>query len=185
MISTDDEEFYNHLLLLRNHGLLRSIERGSKYYKLVDGTDEKFTFLCSGFNVRNTELHALLGIRQMKRLRAGITHRNNNLRLFLSHLDSDKYVTNLPTDGVNLFAFPIICKQAQRDIVNDKLDAAHIECRPLIAGNLFRHPMLAGLSLKKRDRNANYIHDNALYVGNHEQVGEVEVMQLVTLLNGC
>ena len=185
MISTNDEEFYNHLLLLRSHGMLRSISKESSRYIPVDGIDEKFTFLCSGYNVRNTELYAFLGMRQMKRLDVGTKQRNDNLRFYLKNLDENKYYANLPVDGVSLFAFPIICKQSQINNVKQKLHEAKIECRPLIAGNLFRHPMMAGLNIKKRDKFADFIHENALYVGNHEQIGEEQIEELVTLLNGC
>lgn len=183
MICTDDEEFYHQLLLLRSHGLLRELPPEEKEKRKVIGVDDRFTFLCSGYNVRNTDLHAVLGISQMSRLNNAIDIRNKNFIYYLKELDEAKYHTDFITDGVSLFSFPILSKNKNIKIIIDILNKNLIENRPLIAGNLHRHPMLNAINTTRNDKISNYIHDNGLYVGNNEFVTLEDIKKLVNILN--
>jgi CDP-6-deoxy-D-xylo-4-hexulose-3-dehydrase len=183
MVCTDDEELYHHLLLLRSHGMLRELPEPHRSYRKVDGIDERFTFLCNGYNVRNTDLNAVLGISQMSRLEQSVRVRERNFRLYLDELDSEKYHTDFAYHGTSLFAFPIIRKDGSIHTVAEALKQNQIENRPLIAGNLFRHPMMRGVNTFVVKGNADYIHDNSLYVGNNEFVEIDDVYRLVGILN--
>jgi hypothetical protein len=85
--------------------------------------------------------------------------------------------------GTSLFAFPIIRKDGKIDRVADVLKQNGIDNRPLIAGNLFRHPMMNGVNTFVVRGNADFIHDNSLYVGNNEFVEIDDVYRLVGILN--
>lgn len=184
MISTDDTELYEHLLLLRSHGLLRELPKESQKRRKVSHIDERFTFLCCGYNFRNTDLHAVLGISQMSRLDPTISIRNRNFKRFISTLNKDLFHTDLKSDGVSLFAFPIICHDSEtKSKVSNLLQELNIEHRPLIAGNLLQHPMLSGhvnsISCPMSDK----IHFNSFYVGNNETITIDQVDSLVDALN--
>lgn len=182
MICTNDTKFYEHLLLLRSHGLLRELPTESRKNHVVDGVNEKFTFLCPGYNVRSSDLNAVLGLSQIKKMDDVVKRRNQNLVRYLSQLDDNKYLTHFPEIGTSSFAFPII---TSGDIsihrVEEVLENNSIECRPLIAGNLARHPMCLGLS--NDFPVSDYIHDNGLYVGNSEFVDFDMIDNLVNILN--
>ena len=188
MICTNDDEFYERLLLLRSHGLLRELpeEKREKYKQ--EGVDQRFTFLCSGYNVRNTDLQAVLGIEQMDRLEKSIHIRNKNFKTFVDSIDREKYYSDFVTDGTSLFAFPIICKKVEPSEVRKALDENCIENRPLIAGNLLKHPMLEKADtfifpMPDACKNANFIHNNSFYVGNNETINEQDVRKLTSILN--
>ena len=183
MVCTDDEELYHHLLLLRSHGLLRELPEAERLKRKVDGVDERFTFLCSGYNVRNTDLNAVLGISQMSRLDKSVRVREQNFTAYLQGLDKSKYHTDMIYQGTSLFAFPIIRKDGNINKVAESLKENKIDNRPLIAGNLFRHPMMHGVNTFVVGGNANFIHDNSLYVGNNEFVEIEDVNRLVRILN--
>lgn len=184
MISTDDSSLYEHLLLLRSHGLLRELSKESQKARKVPHIDERFTFLCCGYNFRNTDLHAVLGLSQMKRLDPSVEIRNRNFKSFLQDLNRDLYHTDLLTDGVSLFAFPIICKdRSTKDKVGDLLKNMNIEHRPLIAGNLLQHPMLSGHKNSLECPMSDTIHFNSFYVGNNETITQEQITKLVTALN--
>ena len=183
MVCTDDEELYHHLLLLRSHGLLRELPEAERLKRKVDGVDERFTFLCSGYNVRNTDLNAVLGISQMSRLDKSVRVREQNFTAYLQGLDKSKYHTDMIYQGTSLFAFPIIRKDGNLNKVAESLKENKIDNRPLIAGNLFRHPMMHGVNTFVVGGNANFIHDNSLYVGNNEFVEIEDVNRLVRILN--
>jgi len=183
MICTNDEKFYHRLLLLRSHGLLRELPEEERIKNIVSGVDERFTFLCSGYNVRNTDVHAVLGINQLKRLSYAIEKRNKNFKCFVENLDFKKYYTNFKTEGVSLFAFPIITNSISIDKVSQALKSFGVEYRPLIAGNLLRHPMMNPINTFRQFKTADYIHENSFYVGNNEWVEEDQILQLVKILN--
>ena len=183
MVCTDDEDLYHHLLLLRSHGLLRELPEAERLKRKVDGVDERFTFLCSGYNVRNTDLNAVLGISQMSRLDKSVRVREQNFTAYLQGLDKSKYHTDMIYQGTSLFAFPIIRKDGNINKVAESLKENKIDNRPLIAGNLFRHPMMHGVNTFVVGGNANFIHDNSLYVGNNEFVEIEDVNRLVRILN--
>lgn len=183
MISTNDEEFYHRLLLLRSHGMLRELPEEERVKNIIPDVDQRFTFLCPGYNVRNTDVHAVLGLNQMNRLPITIEARNKNFKCFVDNLDKDKYHVDYDTDGVSLFAFPVIAKTVSVKRIAKALDSFGVEYRPLIAGNLMRHPMMNSLNTFKKFKNADYIHDNSFYVGNNEWVTEEQVKQLTKVLN--
>jgi len=183
MICTNDDDFYHKLLLLRSHGLLRELPEKERKKNIVDDIDERFTFLCAGYNVRNTDVHAVLGLNQMKRLDNTISVRNNNFRYYCKNLNSEKYFVDFDTDGVSLFAFPVICKNVNKQKVYNALIDFKVEFRPLIAGNLMRHPMMKQINTKAKDVVSNYIHDNSYYIGNNETVTIDMVKKLVEVLN--
>jgi CDP-6-deoxy-D-xylo-4-hexulose-3-dehydrase len=183
MISTNDEEFYHHLLLLRSHGMLRELPQEQIQKRKIVDIDERFTFLCPGYNVRNTDLHAVLGISQMRRMDTAVSSRERNFKIYIDNIDKIKYHCDFTPNGVSLFSFPIICKNKNVDTVRKVLTAEKIENRPLIAGNLFRHPMTNTLNTFRKDTNSNFIHDNSLYVGNSEFVSENDVLRLTKILN--
>lgn len=183
MVCTNNEQLYHHLLLLRSHGMLRELPEEERIKRKVQGVDERFTFLCNGYNVRNTDLNAVLGISQMSRLDKSVSVRAHNFKTYLLGLDPTKYHTDFCSDGVSLFAFPIIRKDGNIQQVSNALQKNGIDNRPLIAGNLFRHPMMKDCNTYVVRGNADYIHDNSLYVGNNEFVKTSDVERLVRVLN--
>lgn len=182
MICTDDAEFYEYLLLLRSHGLLRELPEKTRKKNIVNDVNEKFTFLCPGYNVRSSDFNAVLGLSQIKKMDTVVEKRNENYVRYLSQLDSEKYHTSFPTDGVSSFALPIITRgKFSINKIEKILEYNSIECRPLIAGNLARHPMCN--RFENNFSKSDYIHDNGLYVGNSEFVDFDMVDNLVQVLN--
>ena len=78
-------------VLIRSNKKLRNVEKKKSYLtrrqeeqekRKCDRVDPLFTFLRDGFNVRNTDLHAKLGLMQLPHLDKSIEHRNNNFYTF-------------------------------------------------------------------------------------------------------
>mgnify|MGYP005831667525 CR=1 FL=1 len=184
MICTDDKDFYERLLLLRSHGLLTELPKESQEQNKVEGVNEKFTFICPGYNVRNTEINAVLGLSQIKKMDKVVKKRNVNFTHYIKNINEEMFYTDFPTEGVSSFALPIICKkEGLIDKVEDKLKELQIEYRPLIAGNLFKHPMCHSLTCTQNSPNSDYIHYNSFYVGNNEFVDINMIDLLINELN--
>lgn len=183
MICTDDEDLYHEMLLLRSHGLLRELPKKEQEKRKSDKVDPLFTFLRDGFNVRNTDLHAKLGLMQLPHLDESITHRNENFNTFMENIDSDLYRTDYITEGCSNFAFPIFTKKDNLQKIKDRLREIGVEYRPCIAGNLYEHPFMDSVNQFRFDKNANLIHQNCIYVGNHKDVTPEMVETLCHELN--
>lgn len=182
MVCTDDEELYHHLLLLRSHGLLRELpDHAKSQYEMVDPS---FTFVTPGYNVRSTEINALLGLMQLKNLDAHNKVRSDNFERYVAGLDGDKYHNDFIVEGNSSFCFPIICKDGNRDEIRRRLDDAGVETRPMIAGSLYEHPFMKNISQYKMDENAKIVHNNGFYVGNNHNVTFDQVDMLLEELNG-
>lgn len=183
MVCTDDEDLYHELLLLRSHGLLRELPEAQRKIRQVPEVNPDFCFLRDGYNLRNSEIHAKLGLLQLPHLDGFIEHRNTLLHLFLDRLDPDKFRTDFKTEGCSSFAFPIFVKQPElMEKVCKALEDAEIEYRPCIAGNLHNHPLTKDFT-RYPDKNAENVHQNCIYVGNHKDVTEEDILSLCTTLN--
>jgi len=184
MVCTDDKELYHELLLLRSHGLLRELPTEERDSRVVEGVDPTFCFIRDGYNLRNTEVNAKLGLMQLKDLDSHIEKRNKLFNEFLKLLDSDKYFTSYTVEGCSNFALPIFVKNSNLlDKVKKVLREESIEYRPCIAGNLHRHPITKDIPHLYKDTVSQKIHENCIYIGNHKDVTKVEVSNLCDRLN--
>ena len=57
-----------------------------------------------------------------------------------------------------------------------------IENRPLIAGNLLEQPFLKNYKKKYKLKNANFIHNNSMYIGNNQFVNSKKILKLKKIL---
>ena len=92
MISTNSKEIDRLAKMKRGHGLLRDSQDKNFIAKIIKKNkylNNDFIFNTEGFNLRNTELAAVLGIEQLKRLNKNIKIRNKNHKLYLNLLRDD------------------------------------------------------------------------------------------------
>ncbi len=186
MICTNDEEIYKLAVLKRSHGLARELpEHYHAFYKeKYPDIDFNFLFLTDGFNFRNTELHAALGLSQIKHLDRYIAIRNKNHKKFLEIIAPYEQSLMLPyKEGVSSFSLPFIFKEPGRaQALKNKLKESGIESRPVISGNLMRQPFLLSYGKAEEFPNAEILHTNAFYIGNNQFVGEERLSKLVDIL---
>jgi CDP-6-deoxy-D-xylo-4-hexulose-3-dehydrase len=144
--------------------------------------------------MRSTELNAVLGLEQMKRLDSNVNARKNNLDVWLSNLDEKKYFLNFYVEGNSNFALPLIvnpeydtnkeqflnkiCKILENEKVEYRLGTAG-------GGNQARQPYLKnyGYKVVGELNMSNYIHENGLYVGNHTDLTNEQIVNLCKRLN--
>lgn len=146
LISTDNKNFYNLLLMLRSHGWGKDLDKKTndslmkKYH--IDNFHAPFVFFEAGFNVRSTDLNAYIGIRQIDKMGYLIQRRSENHALYKKMLGNNFYTQTPPADsGVCSIHFGILAKNTteRRSIVR-ALEDNGIETRMFSAGNLGLHP---------------------------------------------
>jgi CDP-4-dehydro-6-deoxyglucose reductase, E1 len=183
MVCTDDEELYERLLLLRSHGLYRELPDHLKAKYEDQVVDPHFTFLIPGMNVRSTEINAFLGLMQLENLDKHNEIRQRNFKIFADNLDGDRFYNDFRVEGNSSFCFPVIMKKETPERMREELYRMGVETRPVIAGNLYRHPFMNQVAQFRCDQNAEIVHNNGFYVGNNQNVTEEDVKWLVDFLN--
>jgi len=194
MVCTNDNEIYDSLRMLRSHGMVREAGNTDLQRRFVNNHPDlspDFIFAYPAFNVRNTELGAVLGRSQLVRLDSNIENRNRNHRLFLQHLDSTKYRTDFDLEGSSNYAFNLVIKEADpvlRDRMEEALNAAGIEFRRGSSGggNQLRQPYLQQLLPEKAYKDfpeTEHIHFYGYYIGNYPDLKEEKIISLCSLLN--
>jgi CDP-6-deoxy-D-xylo-4-hexulose-3-dehydrase len=190
MISTNNFEIYQLARLFRSHGMTREVsgEMQDKYHD--PSLNPLFTFGVAGYNMRSTEINAVLGLQQIKRLDYNIDCRKNNLKVWLEELDGEKYNTDFVTKGNSSFALPLVLKDENKDLLKnicDILETEGVEYRLGTAGggNQARQPYLKNYKFKISGTLdvANFIHENSLYVGNHTDLTKDDIVNLCGKLN--
>lgn len=187
MICTNDNELYNLMKMKRSHGLARASDNFDSYSKKNPEIEKSFLFVTDGYNFRNTELGAVLGLSQLERLNKFIEIRRNNYKQFVNVINkhSDKFYPVIYNHKNSCFCFPFICKTLE---IKNKLiqlfDQNKIEYRPVVGGNLLRQPYLKNyyISNKSENLNVNIIHENGIYIGNSQFVTKRQLNQIDKIL---
>jgi len=171
---TDDEELCHYMLSIRSHGWTRHLPENSPVYtKAEDPFYESFRFIIPGFNVRPLEIEAAAGLQQLHKLDGFVQQRRKNADYFKKVMaDDNRFYTQKEIGKSSWFGFAIILNEelaGQRDRFISAIRAADIEVRPIVAGNFARQPVFKNMdaSISGDLRNADYIHDNGFFVGNH------------------
>jgi CDP-6-deoxy-D-xylo-4-hexulose-3-dehydrase len=192
IVCTDNEKLYNLAKLFRSHGMTReaSPEVQEYYQTNFPELNPLFTFAVAGFNMRSTEINAVLGIEQMKRLDYNIAKRTENLNTWLLNLDASKFYLDFDVEGSSNFALPLVLKEPSKEqlkAVCDVLNEEKVEYRLGTAGggNQALQPYLKFYNHKVEGDlpNTNYIHHYALYIGNHTDLTSNQIINLCSKLN--
>ncbi len=194
MVCTDSVDFYETARMLRAHGLVRELDSQSRRNEYADDYPDltpDFIFAHPGFNMRSTEINAVIGRSQMRRLDDGIRRRTENLRLFLDRLDPKAYFTEFATEGSSNYALTLILRQPDgplRDRVVKLLREQGVEFRRGTSGggNQLRQPYLRRLlgdDAWKQYPRADHVHFYGFYLGNYPSLEPERIVRLCEMLN--
>ena len=191
IVCTDDVELYNYAKLFRSHGMTREASSNlQEYYQIrYPELNPLFTFAVPGYNMRNQEFNAVLGLEQLKRLNFNVDKRSENFGIWLDNLDSSKFFVDYDQNGNSNFALPLILQNKDSDLFKmccTLLEDEKIEYRVGTAGggNQARQPYLEKYSVVSHElENVNHTHDYGLYVGNHPELTSEQIINLCEKLN--
>jgi len=194
MICTDDEKIYQQLRMLRSHGMVRESSNDNVRANYLHDNPElnpEFIFAFPAYNVRNTEIGGIMGRSQLKRLDSDVSRRTENLLRFLRQIDSNKYRTDFKIEGSSSYAFNLILKYQDDDLVirlMEKMRSLGVEFRRGSAGggNQIRQPYLKGIVPEGHHLNfpeVEHIHFYGFYIGNFPDLKDEEVDRLCEILN--
>jgi len=193
MISTNDPELHQVLRMLRAHGMVRESNSETfrrAYREKYPDLNPHFIFAYPAYNVRPTEINAIIGRSQLKRLDDNNRIRTENLDLFLSQLDPAKYQTDFATEGSSNYAFTLVLQHPDDTLweaVSTALTQHGVEFRRGTSGggNQLRQPYLRRLLGNEFEKypNVNHVHFYGCYIGNYPSLEREKILQLCELLN--
>lgn len=175
MIVTDDQELHQIMLSLRAHGWTRNLPQENLVSgrKKEDAFDESFKFVLPGYNLRPLEMSGAIGREQLKKLPELVEGRRNNARIFQKSLSNSKHFTLQKEIGnSSWFGFSLTLKEDSeltRSTFVSKLNGLGFECRPIVAGNFTKQPVMRHMKHEIHGDllNANFVDRQGLFIGNH------------------
>ncbi len=185
MISTNDSELYDLMKMKRSHGMARHSKNFEQYAKENKEIQSSFLFVTSGYNFRNTELGAVLGLVQLKKIDEFIRIRVENYNQYFDIMKKhrDKFYPIEYSDGNSSFCFPLIAKNKEiKNYLIELLKKSNIEFRPIVAGNLLKQPYLKSYT-KNKFPNADILHEYGIYIGNNQFVNSKDLDILENILS--
>jgi len=184
MVVTSDFDLYQLMLSLRSHGWSRDLDPGFRKElqakNQIDDFRNLYTFYWPGFNFRSTDLQAFIGRNQLKRIGEIVEVRSAN---------HARYQMGLPgfwtqqSDASVLSSFAFGTAVSNRSEVARTLAGFGIDSRPLICGNLARHPFWSRGHEYQPLPIADFVHDFGMYLPNHASLGPQEVDRVVEIFS--
>lgn len=193
MVCTNDDSLNRQLRMLRAHGWTSDLDEVDREAILNsqshrDPFRDKFTFFTTGMNLRNTELAAFLGRRQLRRLDAAVAARAVNYQLYAAKLTGRKGLFYpCAAHGVPSsigFGFGT----NERDAVSKRLTAAGVEHRAVGGGDMGRQPFMRNyarfLNPEEVRVTARLVHDAAIQVPCHPGLTEQDIDRVCAAILG-
>jgi len=196
MVCTNDEEVYQQVRMLRSHGMVREStndELRNQYQSNNPDLNPEFIFAYPAYNMRNTEIGGIMGRSQLKRLDSNIKRRTDNLKRFLSQLDSSKYRTDFELEGSSNYAFNLVLQNPDNDLVQrlmETMDKNGVEYRRGSAGggNQLRQPYLKDIvpeDYHKKFPETEHMHFFGFYIGNFPDLRDHEIDEICKIVNSA
>ena len=194
MVCTDNPEIYQQVRMLRSHGMVREANDPAvreAYQSANPELNPDFIFAFAAYNMRNTEIGGIMGRSQLKRLDLNVRRRTENLLRFLKQIDQNKYRTDFKLEGSSNYAFNLILKHPDDDLVQrlmKKMRDSGVEFRRGSAGggNQIRQPYLKGIVPDGHHLEfpeVEHVHFYGFYIGNFPDLRDEEVDELCAILN--
>jgi len=180
--------------MLRSHGMVRESNDADYRAAWREANPElnpDFIFAYPAYNVRNTEIGAIMGRSQLKRLDANVLRRTQNLQRFLERIDDKRYQTDFKLEGSSNYAFNLIMKAADPEYVRRLMATMRetgIEFRRGSAGggNQLRQPYLRGIVPKDHHLtfpHTEHVHFYGFYIGNFPDLRDDEIDAICRIVN--
>lgn len=183
MCVTNDEELYQIMVSLRAHGWTRGLpDKNFICDKTGDIFEDSFKFILPGYNLRPNEVFSAIGLEQLKKLPEFIKERDINSSIFKNLLFNyyygirNKIIIQKIEEKCksSWFGFSIILNEelsGKRKQITKILIDNGIECRPIVAGNFAKNPVINYMdySIHNTLENSEKIDRDGLFIGNNPE----------------
>jgi CDP-6-deoxy-D-xylo-4-hexulose-3-dehydrase len=185
MVGTDDDDLADIMRCQRSHGWMREVRDSSDWPEPPQHVDPRHWFPKLGYNLRMTEPQAAMGLIQLPKLEGFVEKRRwAHDELARRLIDVPGLILQKETPGTRAswFGFTIISEK--RAAIVNALNAAGVETRPIIAGNIAVHPgltshphrIVGGLP------NANRVLREGFSIPGHHALSEEDIDLMATTI---
>jgi len=176
MVSTNDDELFNLMLSIRSHGWNRDMtDEYKKKYSSDDSFRDMYTFYFAGLNIRSTDLSAFIGLSQIKKIDYFRDIRESNFKKYQEQLNGFWSQKSNNNSTISSFAYGTLVKNPSE--LYKYLSEDGIDSRPLICGNIARHPFWKSVNTRKYP-NSDVIHNHGIYLPNHSEITHDDIMYI-------
>lgn len=194
MVCTDDDQTYQTLRMLRSHGMVRETDdltTAQRYQTENPELNPQFIFAYAAYNMRNNEIGAILGRKQLERLDANNMIRTRNQSHFLNKINDEVFQTDFLVEGSSNYAFNLVLKNKDDTLMQRlmrTLSENDVEFRRGSAGggNQLRQPYLQGIVPQNSWLQypiTEHVHFYGMYIGNFPTLTLTEVDEIVAIVN--
>jgi CDP-6-deoxy-D-xylo-4-hexulose-3-dehydrase len=185
MVTTADSELYDDLKSLRAHGWVRDRSDKNEWIAKYPELDSRFMFILPGYNVRPLEVSAAIGMVQLRKLDGMLASRDRlasevakwtnryspwMILIGAEHVATKPLERRERRNSWMTFPFrldpksPVGVKK-----VKEIFEAHGVDTRPIIAGNLARHPANRHADTRQAVslKNCDFLLENAFMIGCH------------------
>jgi len=182
IVSTNNREFYNLLIMLRSHGWVSGLDPKTRSgllrkYKIED-IDTHFIFCEPGFNFRLTDLQAFIGIRQLEKMDWLVENRSRNHNLYnfgIQVYDNGSTICSIH--------FCVLAKnKEERAKIITALEDNGIETRPFTSGNQGLHPYWFREYGKFRAPMADRLYHSAFFLPNYPTLSKKDIEYICSVV---
>lgn len=179
MVVTDDPTLAEMLRIVRANGWDRNLTPQQQAVRRerfgLDDVAAAYAFYDLGYNLRPTEITGFLGIEQLKYVDASVDAREENFRYLETAVLANPDMVALRHDHINRlssFSFPMIFTSPEkRAFYQKRFVDAHIEIRPIVAGNMQRQPFYQKyVKTLEELPQADLVHERGFYCGNYPEL---------------
>ena len=160
---------------LRSHGWARDKSSENLIKAKSNMIDNKFLFLLPGYNLRPTEINAVLGLQQLKKLNQYIKIRRFNHSVISKIISGMKnFYLQEELGEASWFGFGIVYKKKSKINfykIMDFLEKKGVETRPIITGNFINQPVIKYFKYRKSKylKNINMLDKYGFMIGNNSE----------------
>lgn len=176
---TDDFDYAETMRILRAHGWIREVEDKARWKNQFPEIHERFLFVNLGYNLRATELQGAMGSVQLPKLDGYIKQRRENAaslrRALAQYGEVFDFQEETPKGFHTWFGFSVSVRPEapfKTAELMAALEAAHIETRPIICGNIARQPAMKLFPHRVHGdlKHASAVMDRSFSFGIHQDV---------------
>ena len=160
-----------------------------QFGKLPVGYDHKFVYSHLGYNLKDSDMQAAVGLEQLKKLSGFTKKRKENFEFLYNGLKQfeDKLILPQATENSDpsWFGFLLTVKEDAgftRNELVQFLNQNKIHTRNLFAGNIIKQPAFEGVEMRVIGdlKNTDYIMNNTFFMGIYPGNGEQELSYVIS-----